>query len=66
MDRRKTGRLNVRLAIVEHGCQDWYGEATKVLVEGTEIGDLIRAQVPTSSDYNPPTPAPPATPPPGP
>lgn len=65
IDRRETGRLNARLGSVERDCQDWYAEATKIFVEGTEIGDLIRAEVPTSSDYNPPTPAPPA-PPPGP
>ena len=50
-----TGHLNARLSIVERDCQDWYAEATKVFVEGTEIGDLIRSQVPTNGDYNPPT-----------
>lgn len=64
-DRRETGRLNAKLATVERDCQDWYAEATKVFVAGTEIGDLIRAEVPTSSDYSPPTPppVPPPTPP---
>ena len=62
--RRETGRLNARLGIVERDCQDCYDEATKVFVEGTEIGDLIRRQVPTTSTYNPPAPAPPPTPPP--
>ena len=41
-------------------------DATKVFVAGSEIGDLIRAEVPTTTDYNPPgggTP-PPAPPPP--
>jgi hypothetical protein len=56
IDRRETGRLNARLGIVERDCVDWYAEATKVFVEGTEIGDLIRSEVPVSSDYNPPTP----------
>jgi hypothetical protein len=64
--RRETGRLNARLAIVERDCQDWYAEATKVFVAGTEIGDLIRAQVPTTNTYNPATPHPPTPPPPGP
>jgi hypothetical protein len=64
LDRRETGRLNARLALVERDCHDWYAEATKVFVAGTEIGDLIRSQIPTSADYNPPTPpAPPPTPP---
>jgi hypothetical protein len=49
-------------SIVERDCQNWKAEATKVFVEGTEIGDLIRSEVPTSSDYNPPTPAPPPPP----
>jgi len=62
LDRHQTGRLNARLGIVEKDCQDWYAEATKVFVEGTEIGDLIRSQVPTSADYSPPTPTPPAPP----
>lgn len=63
LDRRATGRLNARLALVERDCQDWYAEATKVFVAGTEIGDLIRSQIPTSADYSPPTPpAPPAPP----
>jgi hypothetical protein len=50
LDRRETGRLNARLALVERDCQDWYAEATKVSVAGTEIGDLIRSQIPTSAD----------------
>jgi hypothetical protein len=58
IDRRETSRLNARLVLVERDCQDWYAEATKVLVAGTEIGDLIRSQIPTSADYNPPTPPP--------
>ena len=60
-----TARLDARLAIVERDCQDWNAEATKVFVEGTEIGDLIRIQVPTTGDYNPPT-AGAGTPPPSP
>jgi hypothetical protein len=62
VDRREAGALNARLGIVERDCQDWYAEATKVFVAGTEIGDLIRSQVPTTADYNPPPPAPPAPP----
>ncbi|HEV7401467.1 MAG TPA: hypothetical protein VGO11_01020 [Chthoniobacteraceae bacterium] len=67
LDRRETGRLNARLGLVERDCQDWYAEATKVFVAGTEIGDLIRSEVPTSDDYSPsappiPPPVPPAPP----
>ncbi len=62
-DRRETGRLNARLGTVERDAQDWYAEATRVFVAGTENGDLIRSQVPTTADYNPPTPAPPTPPP---
>ncbi len=59
IDRQETGRLNAKLVTVERDCQDWYAEATKVFVEGSEIGDLIRSEVPTSADYNKPgTPAP--------
>lgn len=54
--RRELGRLNARLATVERDCVDWYAEATKVFPADTEIGDLIRAEVPTGADYNPPTP----------
>ncbi|MBL9130538.1 MAG: hypothetical protein JNG86_05025 [Verrucomicrobiaceae bacterium] len=64
IDRRETGRLNAKLATVERDCQDWYAEATKVFVEGSEIGDLIRAEVPTSDEYGTPTPPPPPPPPP--
>ena len=66
VDRRETGRLNARLVMVERDAQDWYAEATRVFVAGTVNGDLIRSQVPTTADYNPPTPAPPAPPPPAP
>ena len=48
--------------MVETDCQDWYAEAIKIFVEGTEIGDLIRSQVPTSSDYSPAPVAPPSPP----
>jgi hypothetical protein len=57
--RRERGRLNVKLSTVERDCQDWYAEATKVFVAGTEIGDLIRAEVPTSDQYGTSTPPPP-------
>jgi hypothetical protein len=63
IQRREAGRLGKRLALIEKDCQDWYAEATKYFPEGTEIGDLIRGQVPTTSDYHPPAPAPPPTPP---
>ncbi len=66
IDRRETGRLNAKLATVQRDCQDWYAEATKVFVAGTEIGDLIRSQVPTSDEYGTsgtPAPTPPAPPP---
>lgn len=51
IDRREAGRLNAKLMTVERDCQDWYAEATKLFVAGTEIGDLIRSQVPTTTDY---------------
>ena len=51
IDRRETGRVNALLMRVERDCQDWYAEATKLFVAGTEIGDLIRSQVPTTTDY---------------
>ena len=57
-DRGENGRLHARLGLVERDCQQWYEEATKVFVEGSEVGDLIRRRVPTTTDYNPPTPAP--------
>ncbi len=66
IDRREAGRLNGKLATVERDCQDWYAEATKIFVAGTEIGDLIRSQVPTSDEYGTPgtpAPTPPAPPP---
>ena len=63
IDRRETGRLNAKLTSVQRDCQDWYAEATKVFVAGTEIGDLIRAEVPTSADYGTSTPPPPTPPP---
>jgi hypothetical protein len=63
IDRREAGRVNKRLALIQKDCQDWYAEATRFFPEGTEIGDLIRSEVPTTTDYNPPTPAPPAPPP---
>ncbi|MFN0077237.1 MAG: hypothetical protein ACKVY0_12270 [Prosthecobacter sp.] len=63
IDRRDAGRLNARQATVQRDCQDWYAEATKVFVAGTEIGDLIRSEVPTSDEYGTPgTPAPTPTP----
>lgn len=62
VDRREGGRLNARLMLVERDCVDWYAEATKVFVAGTEIGDLIRAEVPVSSDGDAPAPPPPAPP----
>ena len=43
IDRQETGRLNAKLGTVERDCQDWYAEATKIFVAGTEIGDLIRS-----------------------
>lgn len=63
IDRSKTGQLNARLVAIERDCVDWYAEATKVFVEGTEIGDMIRSEVPVSSD-GASTPEPEPTPPP--
>lgn len=57
-DRKTLGRVNAILQRVEKDVQDWYAEATKAFVAGTEIGDLLRARVPTTTDYNAPTPAP--------
>lgn len=62
IDRREAGRLNAKLSTVQRDCQDWYAEATKVFVAGSEIGDLIRAEVPSSDEYGSP-PAPPPEPP---
>jgi hypothetical protein len=38
LDRRETGRLNAPLGTIQRDCQDWYAEATKVFVAGSEIG----------------------------
>lgn len=57
--RREMGRFNKRLALIERDCVDWYAEATKVFVAGSEIGDLIRAEIPVSSDGDAPPPPPP-------
>ena len=58
------GKYNALITRLEDECVSWYAEATKVFLEGTAEGDMIRNQVPT--DYNPPTPAPTPTPPPTP
>jgi len=49
--RREVGRVNALLQRVEKDCVDWYAEVTAVYAVGTEIGNLVRANVPTSSDY---------------
>jgi hypothetical protein len=54
--RREQGRLNGRLTKVERDGVDWYAGATKVFAADTEIGDLIRAEVPPETNYNPPIP----------
>jgi len=54
IDRRETGRVNKRLALIQKDCQDWYAEAARFFPAGTEIGDLLRSEVPTTTDYNPP------------
>lgn len=56
--RRSAGLLNVLYARLEDECVAWYAEATKVFLEGTAEGNLIRELIPTN--YNPPTPAAPA------
>lgn len=66
LDRREAGRLNAKLFTVQRDCQDWYAEATKVFPESTEIGVLIRTQVPTTEEYGAPPPSPPPEPPPPP
>lgn len=58
VERREVGRLNVLLTSAERDAVDWYAEATSVFATGTEIGDLIRADIPTTTQYNPATPAP--------
>ena len=58
VERREVGRLNVLLTSVERDSVDWYSEATSVFPAGTETGDLIRADIPTTTQYNPATPAP--------
>lgn len=62
IDRRESGRLNKKLALIERDCVDWYAEATKVFVAGTEIGDLIRSEVPVTTGGEPATPTPTPTP----
>lgn len=61
VERRAVGRLNVLLNRAEKDAQDWYAEATSVFPANTEVGDLVRG-IPTTADYNPPTPAAPAAP----
>lgn len=36
---------------------DWCAEAVSVFPAGTESGHLIRADIPTTNQYNPSTPA---------
>ena len=62
--KRVYNALLAKWQVSEDECVSWYAEATKVFLEGTAEGDMIRNQVPT--DYNPPTPAPTPTPPPTP
>lgn len=57
---QREGIYNALISRLEDECVSWYGEATKVFLEGTVEGDMIRNQVPT--DYNPATPAPTPTP----
>lgn len=56
--RPEVGRLNVLLTLTERDTVDWYAEATRFFPAGTSTGDLIRADIPTTTQYNPPTPAP--------
>jgi hypothetical protein len=58
IERREVGRLNVLLTRAERDAVDWYAEATNVFPAGTETGDLIRSDIPTTSQYNPATPTP--------
>jgi hypothetical protein len=57
VERREVGRVSVLLTRVERDAVDWYAEATSIYGEATEIGALLRAEIPTTSDYNPATPA---------
>lgn len=61
---QKEGIYNALISRLEDECVAWYGEATKVFLEGTAEGDMIRNQVPTDYTPEPPKPAPaPVTPP---
>ena len=56
--RREIARVNLLLTRAERDCVDWYAEATAVFPATTEIGALIRSDIPNTDQYNPPTPAP--------
>lgn len=61
---QREGVYNALISRLEDECVSWYGEATKVFLEGTVEGDMIRNQVPTDYSPEPPKPAPgPVTPP---
>lgn len=66
IERREVGRLNSLLTRTEGDCQHWYAEATSAFASGTEIGDLVRSEVPTTTDYGSSTPKPAPTPAPAP
>ncbi|MDB6173905.1 MAG: hypothetical protein JWL59_3216 [Chthoniobacteraceae bacterium] len=48
VERREVGRVSALLNRVERDAVDWYAEATSVFEEGTEIGELLRALIPTT------------------
>jgi hypothetical protein len=48
VERREVGRVSALLNRVERDAVDWYAEVTSVFEEGTEIGELVRALIPTT------------------
>jgi hypothetical protein len=56
------GKYNALITRLEDECVSWYGEATRVFLEGTPEGDMIRNQVPTDYTPAPAKPAPGPTP----
>lgn len=49
IERREVGRLNILLTRAERDAVDWYAEAKSVFPAGTENGDLIRADIPSTN-----------------
>ena len=49
------GKLNQLITRLEDDCTQWYAEATSVFRKNTPEGAMIRANVPSTNDYNPVT-----------